>query len=322
MARLKPGVTPRQAEADLDTVFATLGKNDAFNAGRTVNAVDLTTYVVGNSAGSLKLLAFAVLAVLVIGCVNVAGMLLARGVKREREIALRSAMGAHRMRIVRQLITEALVFAICGAAGGAALAFGLLRAIRLLLIAALSRGAEAQVNLPVLAAALGISTIVTIVAALIPALRLSGTSPTLSLKSGAGAGTSRGQHRLRSGFIVTQVALALTLLLVSGLLLHMLAQLHNTELGFSRDRLLTAEVNLPHGRYQGRDVLANFYNPVLEKNSRAARGARCGTHPDASRAGMGMEFRAHPHHGYASLTQPTHRSSRGSVRFPWLLRCV
>ena len=273
VARLKPGVTPRQAEADLDTVFATLGKNDAFNAGRTVNAVDLTTYVVGNSAGSLKLLVFAVLAVLVIGCVNVAGLLLARGVKREREMALRSAMGAHRMRIVRQLITEALVFAICGAAGGAALAFGLLRAIRLLLIAALSRGAEAQVNLPVLAAALGISTIVTIVAALIPALRLSGTSPTLSLKSGGGAGTSRGQHRLRSGFIVTQVALALTLLLVSGLLLHMLAQLHNTELGFSRDRLLTAEVNLPHGRYQGRDVLTNFYNPVLEK-IRALPGVR------------------------------------------------
>jgi putative ABC transport system permease protein len=273
VARLKPDVSPRQAEADLDTVFATLGKNDAFNAGRTVQAVDLTTYVVGNSAGSLKLLVLAVFAVLVIGCINVAGLLLARGVRREREIALRSAIGAHRMRIVRQLITEALVFAVCGAVGGLALAFGLLRAIRLLLIAALSRGAEAQVNLPVLAAALGISTIVTILAALIPALRLSGTAPTLSLKSGGGAGTSRGQHRLRSGFIVTQVALALTLLLVSGLLLQMLRQLHNTELGFSRDRLLTAELNLPHGRYQGRDVLADFYNPMLEK-IRALPGVR------------------------------------------------
>jgi predicted permease len=265
VARLKPGVAPRQAEADLDTVFATLGKNDAFNAGRTVDAVDLTTYVVGNSAGSLRLLLFAVLAVLVIGCVNVAGLLLARGVKREREMALRSAVGAHRMRIVRQLITEALVFAVCGAAGGVALAYGLLRAIRLLLIAALSRGGEAEVNLPVLAAALGISTVVTVLAALIPALRLSGTAPALSLKSGGGAGTSRGQHRLRAGFVVTQVALALTLLLVSGLLLDMLGKLHNTELGFSRDRLLTAEVNLPYGRYQGRDLLADFYNPMLSR---------------------------------------------------------
>ena len=273
VARLKPGISPRQAEADLDTVFATLGKTDPFNAGRTVNAVDLTTYTVGNSAGSLRLLLFAVLAVLVIGCVNVAGLLLARGVKREREMALRSAIGAHRMRIIRQLITEALVFAVFGAAGGVALAYGLLRAIRLLLIASLSRGAEVQVNLPVLAAALGISTIITLLAALIPALRLSPSAPALSLKSGGSSGTSRAQHRLRAGFVVTQVALALTLLLVSGLLLHMLGKLHNTELGFASDHLLTAEVNLPHGRYQGRDVLTDFYNPMLEK-IRALPGVR------------------------------------------------
>jgi predicted permease len=273
VARLKPGVSPRQAEADLDTVFANLGKTDAFNAGRTVQAVDLTTYVVGNSAGSLRLLLFAVLAVLVIGCVNVAGLLLARGVKREREMALRSAIGAHRTRIVRQLITEALVFAVCGAVGGVALAFGLLRTIRLLLIAALSRGAEASVNLPVLAAALAIATIVTVLAALIPAVRLSGRAPTLALKAGGAAGTSRSQHRLRAAFVVTQVALALSLLLVSGLLLHMLRQLRSTELGFSPDKLLTAEINLPRGRYQGRDVLADFYNPVLEK-IRALPGVR------------------------------------------------
>jgi putative ABC transport system permease protein len=240
VARLKPGVTPRQAEADLDTIFAALGKNDTFNAGRSVQAVDLTTYVVGNSAGSLRLLLFAVLAVLVIGCVNVAGLLLARGVKREREMALRCAIGAHRIRIVRQLLTEALIFAICGAAGGVVLAYGLLRAIRLALIAALSRGAEVQVNLPTLAAALAVSVAITILAALIPALRLSAAAPTLALKSGGGAGTTRGQHHLRAGFVITQVALALTLLLVSGLLLHMLSELHRTELGFSPDRLLTA----------------------------------------------------------------------------------
>jgi putative ABC transport system permease protein len=273
VARLKPGVTPRQAEADLDTIFAALGKNDTFNAGRSVQAVDLTTYVVGNSAGSLRLLLFAVVAVLVIGCVNVAGLLLARGVKREREMALRCAIGAHRIRIVRQLLTEALIFAICGAAGGVVLAYGLLRAIRLALIAALSRGAEAQVNLPTLAAALGISVAITILAALIPALRLSAAAPTLALKSGGGAGTTRGQHRLRAGFVITQVALALTLLLVSGLLLHMLSELHRTELGFSSDRLLTAEINLPRGRYQGRDVLTDFYDPMMQK-LRALPGVR------------------------------------------------
>lgn len=267
VARLKPGVTPREAEADLDTIFAALGKSDTFNAGRTVHAEDLTTYVVGNTGNALRLLLCAVLAVLVIGCVNVTGLLLARGVKREREIALRSAMGARRGRIVRLLVTEALVFAALGACSGVALAFGLLSVMRMLLIASLSRGSEVAVSLPVLGAALGISVGVTVVAALIPALRLSGTSPTMALKTGAGAGVSRGQHRLRTGFVVTQVALALALLVVSGLLLQMLARLRETQLGFSPDHLLTAEVDLPRGRYQGRDVLADFYQPLMDKVS-------------------------------------------------------
>jgi len=265
VARLKSAVLPKQAEADLTTIFAALGKGDTFNAGRTVAAVDLTTFTVGSSAGSLWLLLYAVGAVLAIGCVNVAGLLLARGVKREREMALRSAIGAPRLRIVRQLVTEAVVFAVVGAAGGVVLAFGLLRVIRLLLIAALSRGAEVGVNLPTLAAALAISVAVTVIAALIPGLRLSGTSPTLALKAGGSAGSSRGQNRLRTGFVVTQVALALALLLVSGLLLHMLQGLRSTQLGFSADRMLTVEVNLPRGRYQGRDVLADFYNPLVDK---------------------------------------------------------
>jgi putative ABC transport system permease protein len=265
IARLKAGVTARQAEQDLDAIFTQLGKNDAFNAGRTVHAVDLTTWVVGDTSNSLRLLLCAVLAVLVIGCVNVAGLLLARGVKREREIALRSALGARRGRIVRQLVTEALVFAALGAAGGIALAYGLLRVIRMLLIASLSRGAEVAVNLPVLAAAMATAIAVTVLAALIPALRLSGTAPTAALKSGGGAGANRSQHRLRTGFVVTQVALALTLLVVSGLLLEMLQRLRDTQLGFRPDHLLTAEIDLPHGSYAGRDVVADFYQPLLDR---------------------------------------------------------
>jgi putative ABC transport system permease protein len=253
VARLKPGVTGPQAEADMGTIFAALGKADTFNAGRTVHAVDLTAYVVGNTAGSLRLLLYAVLAVLVIGCVNVAGLLLARGVKREREMALRSAIGARRGRIVRQLLTEALLFAVIGAGAGVLLAYGLLRLIRMLLIASLSRGAEVGVKL------------VTVVAAMMPALRMSGTSPTMALKAGGSAGTTRGQHRLRTGFVVTQVALALALLVVSGLLVHMLETLRTRELGFNPEPILTAEINLPHGRYAGRDVLADFYTPLVDK---------------------------------------------------------
>ncbi len=265
VARLKPGVLPHQAEADLTAIFNDLGRTDLFNAGRSVKAVDLTTWIVGNTDSSLRLLFDAVLALLAIGCVNLAGLMLARGVKREREIALRSAIGASRARIVRQILTEALLFALCGAAGGVLLAYGLLHAIRLLLISALARGSEVELNLPVLLLALLVSSTVTIFAALTPALRLSGTAPTLALKSGGSAGTTRGQHRLRTAFVVTQVALALALVVVSGLLMHLLGSLRSTELGFSPGHILTAEVNLPHGLYEGRDVMASFYQPLLDK---------------------------------------------------------
>ena len=116
--------------------------------------VDIETYILGKTTSSLRLLLGAVLALLAIGCVNVAGLLLARGVKRDREMALRAAVGANRARIIRQILTEGLLYAAFGAAGGVVLAYGLLRVIRMLLISALSRGAETELNAPVLAAAL------------------------------------------------------------------------------------------------------------------------------------------------------------------------
>lgn len=227
--------------------------------------MELDTFILGKSDSSLKLLLYAVIALLMLGCVNVAGLMLARGVKREREMALRSAVGADRARIIRQILTEALLFAVCGALGGVVLGAALLRVIRLLLISALSRGAEVMLNVPVLLAALFVAVVVTILAAVIPALRLSGTSPSIALRAGGSAGTSRAQHRLRAAFVVTQVALALALLVVSGLLMHMLGGLKNTDLGFSPDNILTAEIDLSPGRYDGRDMMADFYTPMLEK---------------------------------------------------------
>lgn len=265
VGRLKAGVPLSHAQADLSAVFADLGREHPDVKGRSVKLVDIGTFILGSSDNSLRLLLYAVSALLLLGCVNVAGLMLARGVKREREIALRSAVGADRMRIIRQILTEALLFALCGALGGVVLAAGLLRIIRLLLVSALSRGAEVQLNVPVLLAALFVSVIVTILAALTPALRLSGTSPSLALRAGGSAGTSKGQHRLRAAFVVTQVALALALLVVSGLLMHMLGGLKNADLGFSPDNILTAEIDLSVGRYQGRDLMADFYGPLLDR---------------------------------------------------------
>ncbi|HZD48879.1 MAG TPA: ABC transporter permease [Silvibacterium sp.] len=265
VARVRPGVTLSQSQADINQVVTDLGRDYPFSKGRTLKLVNIATYVLGKTTNSLRLLLGAVLALLAIGCVNVAGLLLARGVKRDREMALRAAVGANRARIIRQILTEGLVYAAFGAVGGIVLAYALLRVIRILLISALSRGAEAELNAPVLLAALFVTVVVTILAALAPALRLSGADPNKALRSGGSTGTTRGQHRLRAAFVVTQVALALSLLVVSGLLLHMLAGLRNTELGFSPDRILTAEVDLSPGRYAGRDVGANFYQPLIDK---------------------------------------------------------
>ncbi|MBV8437323.1 MAG: ABC transporter permease [Silvibacterium sp.] len=265
VARLKPGVTLNAAQADMTAVLTDLGRTYPSSKGRTMELVDIGTYVLGKTTSSLRLLLGAVLALLAIGCVNVAGLLLARGVKREREMALRAAVGANRSRIIRQILTEGLVYAAFGAAGGVVLGYALLRVIRLLLIAALSRGADVELNAPVLAGALFVTITVTILAALAPALRLAGADPNKTLRSGGSAGVTRGQHRLRAAFVVTQLALALTLVVVSGLLLHMLGGLRNTELGFSPDRVLTTEVDPSPGRYEGRDVVANFYQPLLEK---------------------------------------------------------
>jgi putative ABC transport system permease protein len=144
IARLKPGVTAQQAKAELTGIMNDLGRTDQFNSGRSVKMVDLESYVVGNTNSSLHLLLYAVLALLAIGCVNVAGLMLARGVKREREVALRSALGARKSRIMQQMLIEALLFAFCGALGGIMLGYGLLHVIRLLLVSALSRGAGSR----------------------------------------------------------------------------------------------------------------------------------------------------------------------------------
>lgn len=265
VARLKPGVTAAQAQADLQSVMNDLGRTDPDNKGRSVKMLDLQTFIVGNTGSSLRLLSLAVLALLAIGCVNVAGLLLARGVKREREVALRTAIGARRSRILRQMLTEAMLFGFCGAVSGVMLAYGLLRAIRILLITALARGMDVELNLPVLGVALFVAVAVTVVAALAPALRLSGLSPTLALRSGGNSGTTRSQHRLRAGFVVAQVALALALLVVSGLLMRMLIGLRNTQLGFAPDRILATALALSPGEYEHRDVMAALYQPYLEK---------------------------------------------------------
>jgi putative ABC transport system permease protein len=266
VARLKPGVSVQQAEADMATVLGNIGRAyPGESQGRRMRLEKIAAFVIGDNAAPLKVLFFAVLGLLAIGCLNIAGLLLARGVKREREIALRSAVGATRSRIIRQMLTEAAFLAVVGGLAGVLLSCLLLDAIRGLLIAALSRGADVQVNLPVMLGALAIAALTSLTAAILPSLRLSAIAPSFALKVGGGVGSSRGQSRLRAFFVMTQVAVALVLLVTSGLLLRMLAGLRSTDLGFSADHLLTTEIDLSVDNYRGRDILKSFYEPLLER---------------------------------------------------------
>jgi predicted permease len=268
---LKPGVTREQAEAEMNQVMANLGRTypeqeEGHRATLQPMKDAVNTLSKGGEAkGPLGTLALAVLALLGIACVNVAGLLLARSVKREREVALRAAVGANRWRLVRQMISESLVLCAAGLCGGILVSWGLLRAMNVFLVESMSRGAEVHLNGAVFAVAAVLSLITSVAASLAPALRLSGTDPNRALRTGGAAGTGRGQHRLRSGFVTIQVALSLVLLVVSALLLKNLQSLFKTDLGFDEKKILAVPIDLSKGRYEGRDPLTTFYHPLLEK---------------------------------------------------------
>jgi predicted permease len=267
VGRLKDGVSIQQAQADLSLVFKDLGRAFPSDEARTVRLESLAQSATWGGKGPLWTLLGAVLAVLAIGCVNVAGLLLARGVKREREMAMRSAVGAGRMRLIRQVLTEGLLLALLGAAGGVLLAWVMLDLMRAFLIHALERGPDIQLNWTVLAAAIAAAVAASLAASLYPALRLSNIDPNRALKAGGSAGSQRGQHRLRSGFVITQVALTIVLLVVAGMLIRMVSRYRNADLGFEPSHLLAADLSLSPAKYQGHDPLGDFYRPLEERVS-------------------------------------------------------
>ncbi len=267
VGRVKDGLTVTQAQANLQHVFSDLSKAYHEDEGRTVHVEDLTASVNQKSQGPLWTLLGAVLTVLAIGCVNVAGLLLARGVKREREMAMRVAIGAGRARLLMQLLTEGVLLALLGAVVGIGLAWTLLRAAHAFLISALARGADVEMNWVVLGAAIVVALTTSLVATLYPALRLSSVDPNTALKAGGAAGTGRRQHRLRAGFVVGQMALTLVLLFVAGLLLRVVSRYRHADLGFEPTHILTVPIEISRARYASLDVLANFYRPLEERVS-------------------------------------------------------
>jgi predicted permease len=277
IGRMKPGVSREQAQADLQRVFADMGRAyPDTDAGRTVALHTLDATLSEGVASPLTVMGAAVLAVLALCCVNIAGLLLARGVGRVREMAVRAAVGAGRATILRQVLTESLVLAAFGCGAGILLATLVLRGMRTFLIDALQRGGEVHMNLLALAVAIVLATVASVLAGVLPAFRLARIDPSQALRSGGSAGTTRAHHRLRSAFIVTQVALALVLLFTSGLLLRSILEQRHTDLGFDPAPIVSAEIDLSPGRYAGRDPIGNFYQPLLDRLQHAPGIAAAG----------------------------------------------
>ena len=269
LGHLKPGVTLAQAQADLNVVAHRLAKAYPKDYPKqfTVVVVTLIDGVVGQFRVMLFIVMGAVGMLLLIACANVANLLLAQATAREKEIAIRSAIGAGRWRLVRQLLLESLMLGLSGAVFGCLLAWAGLRG----LVSIIPQGvipaeAEIRMNLPVLLFALGAAVVTSLIFGTIPALFATKRDLNDALRD-TGKGVSGGfRHAgLRNALIVGEVALSLVLLTGAGLLMRSFVVLQEVSLGFNPSHILVTRLPLPEGRYKTAAELTGFYRPLLER---------------------------------------------------------
>ncbi len=269
LGHLKPGVSTKEAEADLTVVakqLATVYPAD-YPKHFTVQIESLTNLVVGRFKTTLYIVLAAVGLLLLIGCGNVANLLLARATTREKEFAIRSALGASRRRLIRQLLVESLLLAIGGAGVGTLMAWGGLKfLVALMPQEIIPAEAVIRLNTPVLAFTLLTAVLTALVFGLVPALKAARKDLNEPLRD-SGKGISGGfRHgRLRDAVVVLEVGLSLTLLVAAGLLMRSFVALREVHLGLQPDHVLVARLPLPLERYKTADQVAGFYRPLLQR---------------------------------------------------------
>jgi predicted permease len=266
--RLKPGVTASQAQADIDRIVGRMKEQYPENyppgSGFMISVVPLLQQVVGDIRRPLLILLGAVGFVLLIACANVANLQLARAAVRQREIAIRAAVGAGRLRIIRQLLTESVLLSLIGGVLGLVLAFAGLRFLLSLGPDTLPRLSEIGIEGRVLGFTFVVSVLTGIIFGILPALRASRVDLNGVLKDSGRSGSSATQHRLRGLFVVTEIALSLILLIGAGLLVRSYGHIQNANPGFNPRNVLSFRLSLPNSKYKG-PAVTNFYRQLTDQ---------------------------------------------------------
>src|SRR6266850_1228662 len=266
VGRIKPGVTIQQCDAEMKTIAARLEKQyPKSNTDRSDNVSSLHDDIVGDVRPALITILAAVAFVLLIACANVANLLLARATARQREIAIRTALGASRTRIVWQLLGEGFLLSIFGAAGGLLIASWGIDLLRVFGPQDVPRLGEVAINAPVFFFTIAAAIFSTLLFALVPALQVTRPDVNESLQEGNRGEVGPESHYLRRLLVVSQVALSLLLLAGAGLLIKSFANLRATKPGFDPSHALVAELVLPKAKYPEPEKHRQFFEQVLPK---------------------------------------------------------
>ena len=268
VARLKDGVSANQAAVELRTIEARLSDEvPQYNKNFSAEVLPLREQFFGNVRRPLWLMLGAVGFVLLIACANVANLLLSLASAREKEIAVRAALGARRGRIIRQLLTESLLLALLGSVLGLGLAWLGIKALIAISPRDLVSLQGVGLNLTVLLWTLGISLLTGIIFGLAPALHISRLNLNDSLKEGgkSESGHASGSRRLRSALVVSEIALAVVLLASAGLLIRSFISLQQVDRGFNTDNILTMVIRLPDAKYPQDAQLVTFFTQAVER---------------------------------------------------------
>jgi len=265
VARLRRDVNVAQAQAEMDAISARLAREfPRSDAGWGAVVIPMQEEIVGNSRTMLLMLLGAVGLVLLIACANVGNLLFTRALSRRKEIAIRSALGAGRGRVLRQLLTEALLLAAAGGTLGLLLAYGALMSASTLLASQVPRAEEISIDGRVLLFAIGVSMLTGLLAGTLPGVRVSRSNVNDALKEG-GRGESSIGMRTRSMLIACEVALSLVLLMGAGVMIQSLLALRHVDTGFDPNNVLTMRVRLVDARYPTASQRSAFFEAALQR---------------------------------------------------------